>query len=90
MLAKKDPAFLVPPESNYFHPEDLASMRQAFKTACRERPLAASTKAQRLTLAKAIVVSKVRRWALVLAAKGRSRHAVLKACRIEARSSGWK
>jgi hypothetical protein len=57
MLAKKDPTFLVPPESNYFHPEDLASMRQAFNTACRERPLAASTKAQRLTLAKAIVAT---------------------------------
>ncbi len=57
MLAKKDSTFLVPPKSNYFHPEDLASMQQAFNTACRERPLAASTKAQRLTLAKAIVAT---------------------------------
>jgi hypothetical protein len=57
MLAKKDSTFLVPPESNYFHPEDLACMRQAFNTACRERPLAASTEDQRLDLAKAIVVS---------------------------------
>jgi len=58
MLAKKvDPTFLVPTESNYFRPEDLAIMRQAYNAACRERPTFASTEDLRLVLAKAIVMA---------------------------------
>ncbi len=44
------------PEYHYFSPEDLAAMRHAYYTACMERPKAVETPAQRLTLAKAIVV----------------------------------
>jgi hypothetical protein len=41
---------------HYFSPEDLAAMRHAYYTASMERPRAVQTHAQRLTLAKAIVV----------------------------------
>lgn len=44
------------PEYHYFSPEDLATMRHAYYTACRERPKAVQTHEQRMTLAKAIVV----------------------------------
>ena len=44
------------PVTHCFLPEDLAIMRHAYHTACQERPMAAWTDAQRLTLAKAIVV----------------------------------
>ena len=44
------------PDYHYFCPEDLAAMRHAYYTACRERPLAVQTHQQRITLAKAIVV----------------------------------
>ena len=44
------------PDYHYFSPEDLAAMRHAYYTACVERPVAVQTHAQRLTLAKAIVV----------------------------------
>ena len=57
MLARKDPTFLIPEESQHFSPEDVAAMRQAFNAACRERPTSASTEDQRLDLAKAIVVA---------------------------------
>ena len=43
-------------EYHYFGPEDLAAMRHAYYTASMERPRAVQTPAQRLTLAKAIVV----------------------------------
>ena len=41
---------------HYFSPENLAAMRHAYYTASMERPKAVQTHAQRLTLAKAIVV----------------------------------
>ena len=44
------------PAGTHFQPEELALMKRAFDTACQERPLAAHTEAQRLILAKAIVV----------------------------------
>ena len=43
-------------EYHYFSPEDLAAMRHAYYTASVQRPKAVQTHAQRLTLAKAIVV----------------------------------
>ena len=46
----------APPETHYFSPEDLAALRHAYRIACQERPLAVKTEAQRLILAKAIVV----------------------------------
>jgi hypothetical protein len=52
----KSSSFQPPPEPHYFAPEDIAAMRHAYHAACQERPLAADTEAQRLTLAKAIVV----------------------------------
>jgi len=57
MLARKDPTFLIPEGSQHFSPEDLAVMRHAYESACRERPMSASTEDQRLVLAKAIVVA---------------------------------
>ena len=57
MLARKDPTFLIPEGSQHFNPEDLAVMRHAYNTACRERPMSARTEDQRLDLAKAIVVT---------------------------------
>ena len=48
--------FSAPPATHYFNPEDLAAMRHAYHVACQERPMAAWTEAQRMTLAKAIVV----------------------------------
>jgi hypothetical protein len=47
---------LEEPAYHYFSPEDLALMRHAYHTACAERPTAVQTPAQRLTLAKAILV----------------------------------
>jgi hypothetical protein len=44
------------PHYHYFCPEDLAAMRHAYYTACRDRPKAVQTHQQRMTLAKAIVV----------------------------------
>jgi hypothetical protein len=44
------------PEYHYFGPEDLAAMRHAYYTASVQRPNAVQTHAQRLILAKAIVV----------------------------------
>ena len=44
------------PKYHYFSPEDLATMRHAYYTACRDRPKAVETHEQRMTLAKAIVV----------------------------------
>lgn len=44
------------PVTHYFLPEDLAIMRHAYHTACQARPMAVRTEAQRLILAKAIVV----------------------------------
>ena len=52
----RNDSFFTPPATHYFNPEDLATMRHAYHMACQERPLAAWTEAQRLTLAKAIVV----------------------------------
>ena len=43
------------PESYNYDPEDLESMRHAFRRACEENPLAAKTEAQCYSLAKAIV-----------------------------------
>jgi hypothetical protein len=57
MLARRDPTFLIPEESQHFSPEDVAAMRHAYNAACRERPMSASTEDQRLGLAKAIVVA---------------------------------
>ena len=57
MFARKDPTFLIPPESQHFSPEDVAVMRHAFNAACRERPMSAGAEDQRLVLAKAIVVA---------------------------------
>ena len=55
MLAKA--TVTVAPTSTYFCPEDLAGLRQAFRAACLERPLAVQTEAQRLALSKAVVVT---------------------------------
>ena len=44
------------PAYHYFSPEDLAAMRHAYYTAIRDRPKAAQTHQQRMTLAKAIIV----------------------------------
>ena len=44
------------PEYHCFSPEELAAMRHAYYTACRDRPKAVQTHQQRMTLAKAIVV----------------------------------
>jgi hypothetical protein len=52
----KSEAFFAPPQTHYFSPQDLAAMRHAYHVACQERPLAVWTEAQRLILAKAIVV----------------------------------
>jgi hypothetical protein len=41
---------------HYFCPEDLAAMRHAYYAASLQRPKAVQTHAQRMTLAKAIVV----------------------------------
>ena len=49
-------SFVTPPPTHYFNPEDLATMRHAYHVACQERAMAAWTEAQRLILAKAIVV----------------------------------
>jgi len=57
MLARKDPTFLIPEESQHFSPEDIAMMRHAYNTACRDRPMSAITEDQRLGLAKAVVVA---------------------------------
>ena len=52
----KSDSFFTPPATHYFSAEDIARMRHAYHVACQERPLAVWTDAQRLTLAKAIVV----------------------------------
>ena len=52
----KSPSYFAPPQTHYFTPEDLATMRHAYHVACQERPMAVWTEAQRMTLAKAIVV----------------------------------
>ena len=57
MLARKDPTFLISEESQHFSPEDIAAMRHAYNTACRERPTSAVTEDQRLGLAKAVVLA---------------------------------
>ena len=44
------------PFYHYFSPEDLAALRHAYYTASMQRPKAAQTHSQRMTLAKAIVV----------------------------------
>ena len=44
------------PDYQYFSPEDLAAMRHAYYTASIQRPKAVQTHAQRMTLAKAILV----------------------------------
>ena len=49
-------SFLNPPVTHYFNPHDLAVMRHAYHLACQERPMAAWTESQRMTLAKAIVI----------------------------------
>jgi hypothetical protein len=49
-------SFSTPPVTRFFSPEDLATMRHAYHVACQERPMAVWTEAQRLTLAKAVVV----------------------------------
>ena len=43
------------PESFNYGPEDLESMRHAFRRACDENPAVAHSEAQRYSLAKAIV-----------------------------------
>ena len=43
------------PESYNYGPEDLESMRHAFRRACDENPTVAHSEAQRYSLAKAIV-----------------------------------
>ena len=45
----------LPPESFNYGPEDLESMRHAFRRACDENPNVTRTAAQRYSLAKAIV-----------------------------------
>ncbi len=45
----------LPPESFNYDPEDLESMRHAFRRACDENPKITRTAAQRYSLAKAIV-----------------------------------
>jgi hypothetical protein len=47
-------ASALPPEFNY-SPEDLESMRHAFRRACEENPTVIKTAAQQYSLAKAIV-----------------------------------
>jgi len=56
MLNTFEKASYADPEYHYFSPEDLAAMRHAYYTASVQRPKAVETHAQRLTLAKAIVV----------------------------------
>jgi hypothetical protein len=48
-------SFFELPETQYYSSDDVAAMRHVYYIACQERPLAAWTEAQRLTLAKAIV-----------------------------------
>jgi hypothetical protein len=48
-------SFFELPDTQYFSSNDVAAMKHAYYIACQERPLAAWTEAQRLTLAKAIV-----------------------------------
>jgi hypothetical protein len=43
------------PESYNYSPDDLESMRHAFRRACDENPVVAKSEAQRYSLAKAIV-----------------------------------
>ena len=43
------------PESFNYGPDDLESMRQAFRRACDENPAVAKSEAKRYSLAKAIV-----------------------------------
>ena len=57
MLARMDPTFLIPAESQHFSREDVVAMRHAYNSACRARPMSARTEDQRLILAKAIVVA---------------------------------
>jgi hypothetical protein len=45
----------VLPESFNYDPDDLESMRHAFRRACDENPTVAQSEAQRYSLAKAIV-----------------------------------
>ena len=43
--------------TRHFGPDDLSIMRQAFKSACAERPKSFETEEQRLILAKAVVIT---------------------------------
>jgi hypothetical protein len=51
----KSLSFFELPDTQYFNSDDVVAMRHVYYIACQERPLAAWTEAQRLTLAKAIV-----------------------------------
>ena len=48
-------ASALPPESFNYTPEDVESMRHAFRRACEENPVIGRTAVQRDRLAKAIV-----------------------------------
>lgn len=56
MLSTFEQASYENQQHHYFTPENLAAMRHAYYTASVQRPKAVETPAQRLTLAKAIVV----------------------------------
>lgn len=55
MLTTENCAILLTQESPNYGPEDLATMRRAFRRACDENPFAAGTNEQRYTMAKAIL-----------------------------------
>ena len=55
MLTIANSAVLLSQESPNYSPEDLESMRHAYRRACDENPFATGTAEQRYTLAKAIL-----------------------------------
>ena len=55
MLTTASSAVFLTQESPNYGPEDLESMRRAYRRACDENPFATGTAEQRCTLAKAIL-----------------------------------
>ena len=55
MLTIANCAVLLTQESPNYGPEDLETMRRAFRRACDENPFATGTVEQRYTMAKAIL-----------------------------------
>ena len=54
MLTTAIPAIFFPEDAQHFSPDDLATMRRAFRRACDEHPEVTTTEEQRDKLAKAI------------------------------------